>query len=71
MKHPKSPCSPKVVLKYSLALLLAVRCQQKDAVLQLLGQIYHSMEEDQAKSTMNRLIYLMEPAERDWLKSLA
>jgi len=29
------------------------------------------MEEDQAKSTMNRLIYLMEPAERDWLKSLA
>jgi len=59
------------VLILSLALLLAVRCRQKDAVLQLLGQIYHRMEEDQAKNTMNRLIYLLEPQERDWMKNLA
>ena len=58
------------MLKYSLALLLAVRCRQKDAVLQLLAKMYHSMEEDQAKSVMNRLIYLLEPTERDWMKSL-
>ena len=59
------------MLKYSLALLLAVRCRQKDAVLQLLAKMYHAMEEDQAKATMNRLIYLLEPQERDWMKSLA
>jgi hypothetical protein len=29
------------------------------------------MEEDQAKNTMNRLIYLLEPQERDWMKNLA
>ena len=71
MKYNRPPCSPQTVLKYSLAILLAVRCRQKDAVLQLLGKVYHSMEEDQAKQTMNRLIYLLEPQERDWMKSLA
>ena len=70
MKHMRPPLSSKTVLKYSLALLLAVRCRQKDAVLQLLAKMYHSMEEDQAKSVMNRLIYLLEPTERDWMKSL-
>jgi len=59
------------VLKYSLALLLAVRCRQKEAALQLLARIYHKLEEDQAKSMMNRLIYLLEPTERDWMKGLA
>jgi hypothetical protein len=59
------------VLKYSLALLLAVRCRQKEAALQLLAKIYHKMEEDQCKQVMNRLIYLLEPQERDWMKSLA
>ena len=67
----KDPVDPKTVLKLSLALLLAVRCQQKDATLQLLATIYHKLEEDQAKSVMNRLIYLLEPTERDWMKSLA
>ena len=71
MKQYRPPLSSKTVLKYSLALLLAVRCRQKDAVLQLLAKMYHSMEEDQAKSVMNRLIYLLEPQERDWMKSLA
>ena len=61
----------RTVLKVSLALLLAVRCRQKDACKQLLARMYHSMEEQQAKQTMNRLIYLLEPQERDWLKSLA
>jgi len=60
----------KIVLKVSLALLLAVRCRQADACKQLLARIYHAMEEQQAKQTMNRLIYLLEPQERDWLKSL-
>ena len=66
----KDPVDPQTVLKLSLALLLAVRCQQKDATLQLLATIYHKLEEDQAKSVMNRLIYLLEPMERDWMKSL-
>lgn len=71
MKQECSPADSKTVLKLSLAILLAVRCRQKDAVLQLLARMYHTMEENQAKQTMNRLIYLLEPQERDWMKSLA
>ena len=54
----------------SLALLLAVRCQSEDAVRQLLGRFYHQLSEKQAKTFMNRTIMLLEPRERDWLKSL-
>ena len=54
----------------SLALLLAVRCQSEDAVKQLLGRFYHQMSAKQAKTFMNRSIMLMEPKERDWLRSL-
>jgi len=54
----------------SLALLLAVRCQSEDGVRQLLGRFYHSMTEKQASTFMNRTIMLLEPRERDWLKSL-
>ena len=64
------PLSSKDVLHLSLALLLAIRCKQKDATKQLLARIYHLTEEQQAKSTMNRLIYLIEPQERDWLRDL-
>lgn len=70
MKYQRPPVDSKTVLEISLALLLAVRCRQKDAVLQLLAKIYHMMEEDQSKQTMNRLIYLMEPSERDWMRYL-
>ena len=65
-----SPLSSKSVLQLSLALLLSIRCKQKDAARQILGRIYHLMSEDQAKKTMNRLIYLIEPQERDWLRDL-
>jgi hypothetical protein len=58
------------MLTNGLALLLAVRCQQKDAVVQLLGRIYHQMTEKDSKTLMNRVIYLMSPRERDWLKNL-
>jgi thioredoxin-like negative regulator of GroEL len=61
----------KTVLKYSLALMLAVRCQNKEACLQLLGTMYHKMDEHQVKTMMMRLIYLLTPTERDWLKGLA
>jgi len=54
----------------SLALLLAVRCQSEEAVKQLLGRFYHQMSAKQAKTLMNRTIMLLEPKERDWLKSL-
>ena len=54
----------------SLALLLAVRCQSEDAVKQLLGRFYHQMTAKQAKTFMNRTIMLLEPKERDWLRSL-
>ena len=64
------PLSSKAVLQLSLALLLAIRCKQKDAARQILSRIYHLMSEDQAKKTMNRLIYLIEPQERDWLRDL-
>lgn len=64
------PLSSKTVLHLSLALLLAIRCKQADAAKQILGRIYHLAEEDQAKSMMNRLIYLVEPQERDWLRDL-
>jgi hypothetical protein len=70
MKDSLPPVDSKIVLKYSFALLLAVRCKQKEATTQLLARIYHLFSEEQAKITMNRLIYLLEPAERDWMKSL-
>jgi len=54
----------------SLALLLAVRCQSEDATRQLLGRFYHQMSAKQAKTLMNRTIMLLEPRERDWLKTL-
>lgn len=71
MSQLRPPLGSKAVLNLSLALLLAVRCRQKDACLQLLAKMYHSMEADQARNTMNRLIYLLEPQERDWLRNLA
>ena len=71
MKHDHEPIQPKLMLQYSLALLLAVRCQQKDATLQLLARFYHELSEQQAKTLLNRTIYLLEPSERDWMKNLA
>ena len=61
----------KKMLRYSLALLLAVRCKSKEATLQLLGRYYHELSEKDAKTLVNRTIYLLEPKERDWMKSLA
>ncbi len=54
----------------ALALLLAVRCQSKEGAKQLLARYYHEMSAKQAKTFMNRSIMLLEPKERDWLKSL-
>ena len=71
MKQGICLTNSKYVLYLSLAILFAVRCQQKDAVLQLLGKMYHTLEEDQSRSVMNRLLYLLEPQERDWLRALA
>ena len=59
------------MLTNGLALLLAVRCQQQEATLQLLNRIYHQFTEKDSKTLMNRVIYLMTPKERDWLKGLA
>ena len=70
MKQGICLANSKYVLYLSLAILFAVRCQQKDAVLQLLGKMYHTLEEDQSRSVMNRLLYLLEPQERDWLRAL-
>ena len=58
------------MVTYSLALLLAVRCRSEDAVKQLLGRFYHEMTEKQARTFMHRSIMLLEPRERDWLRSL-
>jgi len=58
------------VVTNALALLLAVRCQSKDAAKQLLGRFYHQMTGKQAKVFMNRTIMLLEPKERDWLRDL-
>lgn len=71
MKHDHEPIRPEIMLRYSLALLLAVRCQHKEAVLQLLARFYHELSETQAKTLLNRTIYLLEPPERDWMKNLA
>jgi hypothetical protein len=51
--------------------MLAVRCQNKQACLQLMANLYHHMEEAQLKTMTLRLIYLLTPQERDWLKGLA
>jgi hypothetical protein len=71
MKQETPLTDSKFVLHLSLAILFAVRCRQKDAVLQLLGKMYHTLKEEQSRSVMNRLLYLLEPQERDWLRSLA
>ena len=70
MNVDRAPADSKIVLLLSLAILLAVRCRQKDATLQLLARMYHTMEEEQSTRVMNRLIYLLEPQERDWLREL-
>ena len=65
----KDPTNREMVLN-ALALLLAVRCRQEDAVRQLLGRFYHQMSEKQAKTFMNRAVMLLEPRERVWLRQL-
>ena len=53
-----------------LALLVAVRCHNQQAVLQILRRLYHEFEENQVKPVLNRTIYLMTPRERDWMKDM-
>ena len=59
------------MLLNAIALLLAVRCQQTEATKQILGRIYTQNKEKQAKGLMFKVIMLMTPKERDWLKDLA
>ena len=59
------------MLRYSLALLLAVRCRSKEATLQLLARFYHELSEKQVKTLLIRTINLLEPKERDWMRTLA
>ena len=65
-----NPVGSKVMLRDALALMLAVRCEQPDAVKQLLARFYQKMSENQAKTLMIRTIYLLTPSERDWLRDL-
>lgn len=65
----KDPSGRQMVLN-ALALLLAVRCRQKEAVKQLLARFYHTMDGKQSKTFMHKTIMLLEPKERDWLKAL-
>ena len=65
----KDPVASQMVIN-ALSLLLAVRCRSTEAVKQLLASYYHSMNERQARLFMNRTIMLLEPQERDWLRSL-
>ena len=58
------------MVRNSLALLFAVRCRSEDGVKQLLGRFWHTMGERESRTFMNRTIMLLEPRERDWLKSL-
>ena len=64
------PDSPEYMLVNAVALLLAVRCQQEEASKQLLAKIYHDLKEKTAKQLMFKVIMLMTPKERDWLKDL-
>ena len=65
------PDSSEYMLVNAVALLLAVRCQQEEASKQLLARIYSTMKEAKAKQLMFKVIMLMTPKERDWLKNLA
>lgn len=60
----------RTMVTYSMALLLAVRCRSEEGAKQLLHRFYHEMTEREAKTFMNKTIMLLEPKERDWLKSL-
>ena len=59
------------MLVNAIALLLAVRCQQEEATKQILSRIYIQLKEKDAKGLMYKVIMLMTPKERDWLKDLA
>ena len=65
------PDSPEYMLINAVALLLAVRCQQEEASKQILARIYSEMKEKDAKGLMFKVIMLMTPRERDWMKELA
>ena len=65
------PDSPEYMLINAVALLLAVRCQQEEASKQLLARIYGELKEKTAKQLMFKVIMLMTPRERDWLRDLA
>lgn len=59
------------MLRFSFALLLAVRCRNATACRQLLARYYHEIDEKQLHTMMNRTIYLMTAKERDWMRQLA
>ena len=66
----KELTSQQMVINSLTHCLADAHCNPEEAVKQLLGRFYHQMTAKQAKTFMNRSIMLLEPKERDWLKSL-
>lgn len=59
------------MIKNALALVLAVRCQNKDATLQLLALFYQTMPAAESRRMVTKTLYLLNARERDWLRDLA
>jgi hypothetical protein len=59
------------MIKNALALVLAVRCQNKDATLQLLALFYQTMPAAESRRLVMKTLYLLSVKERDWLRGLA
>ena len=57
-------------LSYTLSLLLSTSDQHEIASNQILAKMYHSLDLDPAKKSLLRLLPLLTPHQRDWLKKL-
>ena len=57
-------------LLYTLALLLSTSSRNSLATNQLLATMYNHLDLDPAKKSLLRLLPLLTPHQRDWLKNL-
>jgi len=60
---------PSMLLE-AISIILAIRCKSEIAVRQLLKALATERHDQYAKSLMLKILPLLSPLERDWLRSL-
>jgi hypothetical protein len=61
---------PSVMLLEAISIILAVRCKSEIATRQLLSALASERHDHYSKSLMLKILPLLTPSERDWLRSL-